>query len=267
MSRIERRFAELITAGRTALIPFITAGDPSAEVTLNLMHTVVGAGADLLELGIPFSDPMAEGPVIQRACERALANGATLEAVFESVAKFRQSDIDTPVILMGYLNPIEAWGYAAFTTRAEEAGVDGFIIVDLPPEEAEGLLAETRPKGLDMIFLTAPTSSAQRLEKISKAASGFVYYVSLKGVTGAGNLDAVEVANKVNEIRKYTDLPIGVGFGIKDGASAAAVGQVADAVVVGSAVVSRIEEHQDDPDAMRESVRRLLTEIRTALDA
>ncbi len=266
MSRIERRFATLREQGRTALIPFITAGDPLKEVTVPLMHKLVEQGADIIELGVPFSDPMADGPVIQRASERALAHHTSLHDVLEMVRAFRETDNDTPVVLMGYLNPIEVMGYKTFAEAAAAAGVDGVLTVDVPPEEGSGFLAALREHGIDPIYLLAPTSTAERIRKLTAAASGFVYYVSLKGVTGAGNLDIAAVADKLAQIRTVTGMPVGVGFGIKDAPTARAMAEIADAVVVGSAIVSRVEQHADDPEAILEDIGNFVGEIREALD-
>lgn len=267
MSRIEQRFNELKQAGRKALIPFVTAGDPHPEVTVPLLHAMVEAGADLLELGVPFSDPMAEGPVIQKACERALKHHVGLGDVLAMVKQFREQDNDTPIVLMGYLNPVEIMGYQNFATAAKEAGVDGLLTVDMPPEEAGDLVAALGEADIDPIFLLAPTSVDERIAKICAAASGFIYYVSLKGVTGAANLDVQAVAQKVEQIRRHTDLPIGVGFGIRDADSAARVARVADAVVVGSAVVNRVAEHAEQPEKINESVCSLLRDMRAAMDS
>ena len=267
MSRIAGRFAALGARKRTALIPFVTAGDPSPAATVPMMHAMVEAGADLIELGVPFSDPMADGPVIQRAGERALAAGMSFGKVLDVVREFRSRDGETPVVLMGYLNPLEAAGYAQAAERAAAAGVDGFLTVDLPPEEAEALVRELRARGLDPVFLLAPTTSDERMERICREASGFVYYVSLKGVTGAANLDVDEVAQRIARIRRVTGLPVGVGFGIHDGASAARVARVGDAVVVGSAVVSRIEANAGSPDALPGILAAFIGELRAAMDA
>ncbi|MEM7020367.1 MAG: tryptophan synthase subunit alpha [Pseudomonadota bacterium] len=240
MSRIQQRFEEYRANGRKALISYIAAGDPTPQITVPLLHALVDSGVDLLELGIPFSDPMADGPVIQRASERALAHGVTLADVLAMVAEFRREDNTTPMVLMGYLNPMETMGYETFAMRAAEAGVDGIICVDLPPEEADDVAPILKKHGIDPIFLLAPTTPADRLYKICENASGFVYYVSLKGVTGSHHLDVDEVSEKLAEIRQYTDLPIGVGFGIKTPEMAAAVAQVSDAVVVGSALVDKV---------------------------
>lgn len=266
MSRIKTRFETLRAQGRKALIPYVTAGDPNPEVTVPLMHALVAAGADIIELGVPFSDPMADGPVIQAACERALAHHVSLRRVLEMVRAFRSQDRDTPVVLMGYLNPVEAMSYEAFAAAAAEAGVDGVLTVDLPPEEADVPLAAFRAHGLDPIFLLAPTSSAERIQKVCAAASGFVYYVSLKGVTGSAALDTDAVAAKVAEIRRITDLPVGVGFGIRDADSAARVAAVADAVVVGSAVVTRVAEFGEQPERIKAELGALLGGMRDAMD-
>ncbi len=267
MSRIESRLSALGNAGRKALIPFITAGDPEPQVTVPLLHELVAAGADLLEIGVPFSDPMADGPVIQRASERALAHGVTLHGVLDMVSAFRATDADTPVILMGYLNPIEAFGYEAFAKAAATAGVDGILTVDAPPEEATPLADALREVGLDPIFLLAPTSGPERIERICALASGFVYYVSFKGVTGSASLDLAGIAAKLEQIRAVTRLPIGVGFGISDAERAAAVAQVADAVIVGSALVRQIEAYPGDIRAATAAMTELLGSMRTAIDA
>ena len=273
MSRIEKCFADLKATGRKALIPYVTAGDPEPSFTVPLMHAMVKAGADIIELGVPFSDPMADGPVIQRAAERALEHHTSLHDVLTMVDEFRQQDADTPVVLMGYLNPIEVMGYAEFAKAAAEAGVDGVLTVDLPPEEATELSAELNVQQLDPIFLLAPTSDDQRIKLITGAASGYVYYVAVKGVTGAGNLDVQAVAQKLDQIRALTELPVGVGFGIKDAQSAAAVGAVADAVVVGSALVQKIEEAEkmeqaaDQQDRIINDIADLLAQMRAGMDA
>ena len=265
-SRIAACFDRLRAEGRKALIPYITAGDPTPAVTVPLMHSLVKAGADILEVGVPFSDPMADGPVIQQACERALVHHVSLRRVLEMVGEFRAKNTATPVVLMGYLNPVEVMGYAEFAGAAAESGVDGVLSVDLPPEEGNDLIGHLRRHGVDPIFLLAPTTTAARVKKICAAASGFVYYVSLKGVTGAATLDTEAVARKLKEIRAVTDLPIGVGFGIRDGASAARVAAVADAVVVGSALVSRIGALADTPDKIPAEAAALIVEMRRAMD-
>lgn len=266
MSRIAGRFRRLAERGRRALIPYIVAGDPSLEITVPLMHALVANGADMIELGVPFSDPMAEGPVIQLAHERALANGTGLRDVLQLVSEFRREDRDTPVLLMGYANPVEHMGYAAFADAAAEAGLDGLLTVDIPPEEVAGLNEQLHRVGMDNIFLIAPTTPDERVARIVAEASGFLYYVSLKGVTGAGHLDTQDVARHVARIRDHSDLPVAVGFGIKDAASARAVAAVADGVVVGSALVNAIAgaiESGDDPAA---AATALLAEIRGGID-
>ncbi|MGH8581500.1 MAG: tryptophan synthase subunit alpha [Gammaproteobacteria bacterium] len=266
MSRIASCFDSLRAGGRKALVPFVTAGDPDLDTTVPLLHALVEGGADVLELGVPFSDPMADGPVIQRASERALRGGATLRQVLNAVAAFRRQDDRTPVVLMGYLNPVEAMGYAAFARAACEAGVDGVLTVDLPPEEAADLLAELAKQAIDAIFLLAPTTTEARIGHICQAASGFVYYVSLKGVTGADTLDVAAVAERLVAIRRHTRLPVGVGFGIKDADSASRVAGIADAVVVGSALVSCIEQMAGDRAGLVGEARRFVAELRAAID-
>lgn len=266
MSRLSSTFAALRQAGKTALIPYITAGDPEPDATLRFMHALVTAGADIIELGVPFSDPMADGPVIQAACERALKHHVSLNQVLDMVEAFRCSNNKTPVVLMGYANPIEVMGYAQFAERAGKAGVDGVITVDLPPEEAEEILPEFKRHDLDPVFLLAPTSTGERIRKICSVASGFVYYVSLKGVTGAASLDVNAVKHKLNDIRKNTQLPVGVGFGIKDPESARQVGSMADAVVVGSAIIRRIAENQQDVASAEKAITALIADMRAALD-
>lgn len=266
MSRITACFEQLAASGRKALIPFVTAGDPSPEATLPLMHAMVEAGADVIELGMPFSDPMADGPVIQQACERSLAAGTSLKKVLQIVSEFRRDNDSTPVVLMGYLNPVEAMGYEAFADAASSAGVDGLLLVDLPPEESEEVARLCRERQLDMVFLLAPTTTEQRMEVIAQAGSGYLYYVSLKGVTGSGSLNVDEVAGKIETIRNHSKLPIGVGFGIKDADSARNVSRVADGVVVGSALIERIAAHADDRDRMLGEVAALLSSMRAAMD-
>lgn len=266
MSRIAERFAELKAQGRTALIPYVTAGDPHPDVTVPLMHAMVEAGADIIELGVPFSDPMADGPVIQEACERALEHHVRLRDVIDMVARFREADPRTPVVLMGYLNPIEIMGYSEFAQAAKAAGVDGVLTVDLPPEEGHELVQALKGSGIDPIYLLAPTSHAQRIQMICAAASGFVYYVSLKGVTGAATLDVDAVAKKLEQIRAHSTTPVGVGFGIKDADTAARVARIADAVVVGSAVVRRIAENVTNTAAIQAEIGGLLRAMRAAMD-
>lgn len=266
MSRIQARFEALKASGTKALIPYVTAGDPEPSVTVPLMHKMVEAGANIIELGVPFSDPMAEGPVIQKAMERALTHDVTLTEVLGMVKTFRQQDNNTPVLLMGYLNPIEVMGYGVFAKSAAEAGVDGVLIVDMPPEEAEAFLAETNANDLDVVFLVSPTTTDERIQVVSKAGGGFVYYVSLKGVTGAGNLDIDEVAQKVTNIKRFSKLPVGVGFGIKDAESASQISAVADAIVVGSALVKKIQENLGEADKIEKAICGLLAEMREAMD-
>jgi tryptophan synthase alpha chain len=266
MSRIEACFNALKESNKKALIPFITAGDPSKDLTVNLMHDMVSAGANILELGIPFSDPMADGPTIQRASERALANGINTDDVFKMVEEFRAQDSTTPVILMGYLNPIEVMGYTQFADKAVKVGVDGLIIVDLPPEESEELMEVIKPHGLDLVFLISPTTNDERLDMICEVATGFLYYVSLKGVTGSNQLDVEAVGEKLNQIRTKTTLPLGVGFGIRDAHTAEAVGKISDAVVVGSALVERIAEHAGNREKMKQEISSFVSSLRMALD-
>jgi tryptophan synthase alpha chain len=266
MNRIARRFQTLRRTGRKALIPYITAGDPRPEFTVPMLHALVEAGADIIELGVPFSDPMADGPVIQKACERALAQGMSLRGVLERVREFRQTDDETPLVLMGYLNPIESMGYATFVAGARAAGVDGVLTVDLPPEEAVELVELFEAAEIAPIFLLAPTSSSERIRQTVRLARGYLYYVSLKGVTGSAALDVAEVTDKLAAIRAYTDLPLGVGFGIKDPPTAAAIAEVADAVVVGSTLVAKMGELADDPERMRREVAVLLAAMRQAMD-
>ncbi len=267
MSRIQACFAELARRGRKALIPFLTAGDPDPKFTLPWLHAMVAAGADILELGVPFSDPMADGPVIQRASERALAHQVSLRRVLEMVAQFRQQDTKTPIVLMGYLNPIECMGYRAFVEAAKAAGVDGVLTVDLPPEEAQAeMLPLLYAAEIDPIFLLAPTSTPERIKRADAAGRGYLYYVSLKGVTGANHLDLEEVQAKLAEIRALTRLPLGVGFGVKDAATAASLAKLADAVVVGSALVQKVEQNLGQPDRIEAAIVALLTEMRIAMD-
>lgn len=266
LNRTDRRFATLKSQGRTALIPYITAGDPAPGHTVGFMHACVEAGADLIELGVPFSDPMADGPVIQKACERALVHGTRLSHVFEMVAEFRKQDSETPVVLMGYLNPVERMGYDNFARQARESGVDGFLAVDMPPEEAGENAALFAEHGLQSIFLLAPTTSEARAASICGNGRGYLYYVSLKGVTGAATLDADAVGEQLAKLRRLTELPLCVGFGIRDGETAAAVGRFADGVIVGSALVGRIAERVDDPESIPAALKSILGEMREALD-
>jgi len=270
VSRIATRLRDLARERRKALIPYVVAGDPRPDVTVGLLHKLVEAGADIVELGVPFSDPMSEGPVIQRGHERALANGMSLSRVLDMVREFRASDNTTPLVLMGYANPVEHMGHAAFADAASAAGVDGSLIVDIPPEEVEALGSELRRAGMDNIFLVAPTTPEARVASIAARASGFIYYVALKGVTGAGNLDTDDVASHVATIRRHTDLPVAVGFGIKDAASAVRVGAIADGVVVGSALVdllARADGGDRDIPAACAAAADLLRAIRRGIDA
>ena len=268
MSRIDATFSKLKAQNKTALIPYVMAGFPYADVTPNLMHSMVSAGADVIELGIPFSDPGADGPVIQKAGEKALALGIGLAKVLDMVTAFRVADKTTPVVLMGYANPVERYeikhGAGSFIQNASTAGVDGMLIVDYPPEECEAFAAILRAHNMDLIFLLAPTSTSERMAQVARVASGYVYYVSLKGVTGAGNLDTAAVEAMLPRIRQHVSIPVGVGFGIRDAATAKAVGKVADAVVIGSKIIQLIE------NAPREKVPAIahdfLKEIRTALN-
>lgn len=267
MSRISACFHSLRQHGRKALIPYITAGDPHPEVTVPMLHALVAAGADIIELGVPFSDPMADGPTIQKAYERALAQGVTLSQVLQLITEFRQTDSATPVVLMGYLNPIEAMGYERFAHHAAEAGVDGVLTVDLPPEEAPPLTDLLVHAGIDPIFLLAPTSTPERMRRVAEVACGYVYYVSLKGVTGSSAIDAEAVASKLALIKHHIDLPIGVGFGIKNPATAAAIARVADAVVVGSALVEHMGAAGSDLTTIETQVSALVASMRQAMDA
>ncbi|MGM0569197.1 tryptophan synthase subunit alpha [Marinobacter sp.] len=266
MSRIAGVLENLRKQGRKALIPYITAGDPHPDQTVELMHTLAAAGADIIELGVPFSDPMADGPVIQLACERALKHGTSLRQVIGMVKVFREQDQSTPVVLMGYLNPMEAMGYEAFADAAADAGVDGILTVDLPPEEAEDVAPLFTRRRMDPVFLLSPTTSDDRIRAISEHSSGYVYYVSVKGVTGSASIDVEEVGRKVANVHRITALPVGVGFGIRDAETAAAVGKVSDGVIVGSVLVDTIAHHQADPSALRQALTDLLHPMREALD-
>ena len=266
MSRIAGRFDSLRAQGRTALIPYITAGDPQPAVTVPLMHALVDAGADILELGVPFSDPMADGPTIQAACERALVHHVGLHNVLDMVREFRERDNETPVVLMGYLNPVEVMGYDEFSSAASSAGVDGVLTVDLPPEEGHDLVTALKAQQLDSIFLAAPNSNAERIALMSGCGGGFLYYVSFKGVTGANRLDIQSVEDKLIEIRRHTSLPVGVGFGIRDAETAAAIGRFADAVVVGSALVNRIAALENTPERIVSEAPQVIADMRAAMD-
>jgi tryptophan synthase alpha chain len=265
MSRIQARFQSLARDRRKALIPYITAGDPHPSLTVPLMRALVEAGADILELGVPFSDPMADGPVIQRAGERALKHGVGLADVLRLVHLFREGDRTTPVVLMGYANPIEAMGVENFIGAAQTAGIDGVIVVDYPPEECGEFAALAKKNDIDPIFLLAPTSTDERIEQVARVGSGYLYYVSLRGVTGAANLDYAEVSSRIPKIRAATRLPIGVGFGIRDAASAREVARTADAVVIGSRIIQEIEA--GDARGAVGRVKAFLKPIREALDA
>lgn len=269
MSRIDAAFAALQAQGRKALIPFIHCGDPFPDLSPEIMWAMADAGADVIELGVPFSDPMADGPVIQRAAERALGQGISLPKVLADVARFRTRNTTTPVVLMGYANPIERYdllhGAGGFVRDAQVAGVDGVLVVDYPPEECEAFAATLKSQGLAPIFLLAPTSSEQRMAAVGRIASGYVYYVSLKGVTGAGHLDTDAVSTMVPLIKKHVRIPVGVGFGIRDAATAQAVAKCADAVVIGSALVQLLETQTRDTVA--QAAARFIADIRQALDA
>jgi tryptophan synthase alpha chain len=264
MSRIKTKFDELQAQGRKALIPFITAGDPAPNQTLPLMSALVDGGADIIELGVPFSDPMADGPTIQRASERALAHGVSLRQVLGMVREFRKRNASTPVVLMGYANPVEAYGIPAFARDAQAAGVDGVLVVDYPPEECSEFAATLRRHDIDPIFLLAPTSTEQRYAEVAALGSGYLYYVSLKGVTGAGHLDFDEVAKRIPLIRARVGMPVGVGFGIRDAASARRIAAVADAVVIGSRIIEEIENGPASEAPAR--VASFLRGIRGAMD-
>jgi tryptophan synthase alpha chain len=264
-TRIGEKFARLKAQNKKALVTFVTAGDPTREITVPLMHAMVKSGVDVIELGVPFSDPMAEGPVIQRSSERALALGVGMADVFAYVAEFRKTDSVTPIVLMGYANPIERMGLKVFGDRAKAAGVDGVIVVDYPPEESHELLETMDAVGIDVVYLLSPTSTPNRIEMVANVGRGYIYYVSLKGVTGAANIDTAEVAAAVAKIKAKTDLPIGVGFGIRDGETARRVSDVADAVIIGSRIIQEMEK--SSPDAAIKNVQTLLQDIRAAMDA
>lgn len=264
MSRIASTFAQLQAVGRKALIPFITAGDPDPALTVPLMLGLREAGADILELGVPFSDPMADGPTVQRASERALRKGVSLRQVLDLVKEFRRQDDRTPVVLMGYANPIEALGVDAFVEAARGAGVDGVLVVDYPPEESAEFAAKLKSAGLDPIFLLAPTSSEARFGQVAACGSGYLYYVSLKGVTGAGHLDYAEVAARIPVIRARVGMPVGVGFGIRDADSARRVAAVADAVVIGSRIIEEMEQAPEGEAVAR--VAAFVRGVRAAMD-
>lgn len=266
MSRISTRLTELQAQGRKALIPYVMSGDPNLDVTVPLMHEMVRSGADVIELGMPFSDPFADGPTIQLAGERALSAGTNIAGVLKCVAEFRESDDQTPVVLMGYLNPIEKMGYEAFCQAAASAGVDGLLLVDMPPEERSVVAEYCDSLGLDTVFLAAPTTVDERLEAIAKQTQGYLYYVSLKGITGSGALDVTEVAARVNHIRTLSDVPVMVGFGIKTGDQARAIGAAADGVIVGSVLVQAMADHAETPEKIPAAVGKILADIRTRMD-
>jgi tryptophan synthase alpha chain len=265
MSRIAQTFARLAGEKRKALIPFVTAGDPSPQITVPLMHAMVDAGADIIELGVPFSDPMADGPVIQRSSERALKFGVGLNDVLSYVSEFRKTNQLTPVVLMGYANPIERIGMQVFAECAATAGVDGVLVVDYPPEESHELLATMDAAGIDVIYLLSPTSSPARIKLVADAARGYIYYVSLKGVSGAANIDTGDVESMIAKIKSQTSLPVGVGFGIRDGETAKRIARFADAVVIGSRLIEEMEASM--PDTAAEKVGALLKDIRLAMDS
>ena len=265
MSRIAATFAALQQQGRKALIPYVTAGDPYADATVEIMLAMAQAGADVIELGVPFSDPMADGPVIQKAGERALARGIGMAQILGMVGEFRAHDDTTPVVLMGYANPVERYGIERFADGASAAGVDGVLVVDYPPEECEGFAGLLKAHGIDPIFLLAPTSTETRIREVGRIAAGYVYYVSLKGVTGAGHLDIAGVAEAVPRIKAHVHVPVGVGFGIRDAATAKAVAAVADAVVIGTALVQLLERATRDNVAV--AAGGFIAGIRAAMDS
>ena len=265
MGRIESVFQELKTVGKKGLIPFVTAGDPDLSSTLPILYALVESGADIIELGIPFSDPMADGPVIQRASERALASGTTLLKCLKIVQEFRSTNQQTPIVLMGYANPIEHMGIEVFTQKAKEAGVDGVLVVDYPPEECTEFASILKNAGLSPIFLLAPTSSQERINHVSQASSGYIYYVSLKGVTGASNVNVAEVATITDQIRAQTTTPLAIGFGIRDAESAKKLSQSEDAVIIGSKLVQLLEE--SSADTRLQSLKSFIRGIRAALDS
>lgn len=267
MSRIADCFSQLKAKNKKALIAYVTAGDPNPEVTVPVLHALAESGADIIELGVPFSDPMADGPVIQQACERALAHNVRLTDVLAMVQQFREKNQTTPIVLMGYLNPIEIMGYEKFAKNASKAGVDGVLTVDMPPEEAGESLQLFADSGLDPIFLVSPESTVERFKIIAEYSKGFLYYVSLKGVTGVKSIDVSAVEKKLNELRQYTDLPLGVGFGINDVESAKSIARIADAVVIGSAIVKRVQANQDDSKRLLTEVSQFISEIRRGLDS
>jgi tryptophan synthase alpha chain len=263
MSKIQTTFLRLKSENKKALIPFITAGDPHPDMTVKMLHTLVGSGADMIEVGIPFSDPMADGPVIQRASERALANNIGIKKTIQLVKEFRKKDTTTPIILMGYANPIEAIGVEHFVGLIKEADVDGVITVDYPPEESRDFVALLKKQDIDSIFLLSPTTEDNRIKLITEQATGFLYYVSLKGVTGSANIDINEVSERVNNIKKYSNLPIAVGFGVRDAETAKKVALISDAVVIGSRIISEVENsNQED---LLDNIRSLVSKIKKSI--
>ncbi len=266
MSRLEIKFSELRGLNKAALVTFITAGDPSPDITVPLMHALVDAGSDVIELGVPFSDPMADGPVIQAASERALAAGVTTTGVIELIRSFREKDNSTPIVLMGYLNPIEIMGYEDFASAIADAGADGIIVVDMPPEEGVELGGVLKAQGIDNVHLLAPTSTPDRIRLVCDDASGFIYYVSLRGVTGATTLDLGEVRSRLAAIRVHTNLPLGVGFGIDSPAAAAEVAEFADAVIVGTALVRIVAENSDNPGTLIRKASAFIESMSSAMD-
>jgi tryptophan synthase alpha chain len=266
VSRLAATFEALSKSGRKALVPFITAGDPRPDFTLPMMHAMVEAGVDVIELGVPFSDPMADGPVIQRASERALEHKMSLRRTLAIATEFRKTNQHTPVVLMGYVNPIEAMGYEDFANAAQRAEIDGVLTVDLPPEEAEECAALLKARDIDPIFLLAPNSGDERIKKMDTVGSGYLYYVSLKGVTGAGHLNTADVETKLKQIRANTRLPVAIGFGVKDAQTAKTVANLGDGVVIGSALISKIEANLDDPERAKIEIVGLLTSMRQAMD-
>ncbi|HIP81191.1 MAG TPA: tryptophan synthase subunit alpha [Leucothrix mucor] len=267
MTRLSNCFKSLQQSNKKALIPYITAGDSNPSITVPLMHKMVEAGADIIELGVPFSDPMADGPTIQLACERALKHHTSLHDVITMTAEFRQTNKETPIVLMGYLNPVEAMGYKEFAIAASKAGVDGLLTVDLPPEEGEELVDILKTNNIDPIFLLSPTTTSERIKKVVAVGSGYLYYVSLKGVTGSSTLNIDEVKTRVTEIKAASNMPVGVGFGIKDAQSASDVSAVSDGVIVGSAIVKIIENNADDADTILNEISALLVSMREAMDS
>ena len=266
MSRITKKFQSLKSENKTCLISYVTAGDPSLTDSLHIMKTLVDSGTDIIELGVPFSDPMADGPTIQRACERALSQNTSCIDIFELVRDFRKENNETPIVLMGYLNPIERMGYEVFAKLASQSGVDAILVVDLPHEEAKDVITVFKKYNLESIFLIAPNTKINRIKEISKYASGFLYYVSLKGVTGAATLDVVKTIEQLNSIKESIDLPLAVGFGIKDAKTAKILSSAADAIVIGSAIVNIIEKELNNKSKVNNDIMKLMRPIRTKLD-